>query len=168
MGSTWYCLLTNTTEPRALLSRLSASAPPSEWSPISAHSPRWTSTSSLRPRRTPRAPLKQQFAYSPTERVILALLQPVLHGLLGKHDREPAARAAMYVRDWFPLPSFAAFPEKRSMTAQVLDTDTGAVLDRPVLTEIPTGFTWCPTTPATSRSTSLITTSRWTPIPRRP
>jgi len=88
----------------------------------------------------PRAPLKQQFSYSPTERVISHWYNRFFMDFQVNTTDNQQHRIAMYVCDWFPLPAFAAFPQKRSMTVQVLDTDTGAVLDTHVLTDYSGGI----------------------------
>jgi hypothetical protein len=109
----------------------------------------------------PRAPLKQQFAYTPDERVISHWYNRFSMDFQINTTDNQQHRVAMYICDWFPLPSFAAFPQKRSITVQVLDSDTGTVLDTHLFTDYTTGYTWSTTTTGTSRSTwPTITTPR--------
>jgi hypothetical protein len=88
----------------------------------------------------PRAPLKQQYSYSPDERVVSHWYNRVSMDFQVNTTDNQQHRIAVYVCDWYPDPPFAAFSQKRSMTLQVLDTDTGAVLDTHVLTDYTGGI----------------------------
>jgi Bacterial Ig domain len=88
----------------------------------------------------PRAPLKQQYAYSPDERVVSHWYNRVSMDFQVNTSDNQSHRIAIYLCDWYPDPPFAAFSQKRSLTFQVMDTDTGAVLDTHVLTDYAGGI----------------------------
>jgi hypothetical protein len=76
----------------------------------------------------PRAPLKPQGAYSPTERVMSHWSTPTTMDFqVSATDGQPH-RIAVYFADWQPLAPPAAFDSKRMVHVQVLDTSTGIVL----------------------------------------
>jgi hypothetical protein len=76
----------------------------------------------------PRAPLKPQGAYSPTERVMSHWSTPAAMDFqVSASDGQPH-RIAVYFADWQPLAAPAAFGAKRMIHVQVLDTSTGIVL----------------------------------------
>jgi hypothetical protein len=86
----------------------------------------------------PRAPLKQQYSYSPDERVISHWYSRFYMDFQMNTTDNQQHRVAMYICDWYPNPP--SFPQKRSMTVQVQDTDTGAVLDTHVFTDYTGGI----------------------------
>jgi len=77
----------------------------------------------------PRAPLKQQYAYSPTERVMSQWYSRYSMDFQVSATDGQQHRIAVYFADWQPLASPAAYPQKRSITVRAIRTDTGAVLD---------------------------------------
>src|SRR5262249_27727090 len=82
-----------------------------------------------------RAPLKYLYSFSPTERVMSNWYNRFYMDFQVTAADHQQHRIAMYCADWQPLPPVAAFPDKRSITVQALDTDTGAVLDTRQLTD---------------------------------
>jgi hypothetical protein len=83
----------------------------------------------------PRAPLKQQYAYSATERVMSQWYSRYSMDFQVSATDGQQHRIAVYFADWQPLASPAAFPQKRSITIQAIRTDTGAVLDTQALAD---------------------------------
>jgi Bacterial Ig domain len=88
----------------------------------------------------PRAPLKYQYAYAPTERVISQWYNRYYMDFQLSTADNQLHRIALYFCDWQPLAPVAAFPEKRSITVQAVNTDTGAVFDTETLTDYTNGL----------------------------
>ena len=88
----------------------------------------------------PRAPLKYQYSYSPTEPVISQWYNRFYVDFQLSTADNQTHRIALYFCDWQPLQPVAAFPQKRSITVQAIDTDTGAVFNTQVLTDYTAGI----------------------------
>jgi len=83
-----------------------------------------------------RAPLKYQFSYSPTERVMAHWYNRFFMDFQLTTADNHAHRVSLYFADWVQLAIPASFyPMLRSITVQAIDTDSGTVLDSRQLTD---------------------------------